>query len=155
MNVNYLIFYLIFYFVLYLSYLLFGYNFLSRLITNKPIELISFDTSSGNFVIKRLLQLSLITLLVSGYILANVNNLDINLYFLGLILNLTVIIFNYIKWYPFNDSLTYYFHILWSIPIFIIPLFCNFTGTYNIFYTILYVILLLLYKYAFEKYVYN
>ena len=151
MNANYLIFY----FVLYLIYLLFGYSFLSRLITNEPIILISFDPSSESFVVKRFLQLSLITLLVSGYILAIMNNLDINLYFLGLILNLTVNIFNYIKWYPFNDSLTYYFHIIWSIPIFIIPLFCNFTGSYNIFYTILYVILLSLYKYAFEKYVYN
>ena len=151
MNLNYLIFY----FVLYLIYLLFGYNCLSRLIANKPIEVISFNHSSRSFVVKRLLQLSLITLLVSGYILANMNNLDINLYCLGVILNLTVIIFYNIKWYPFQDNLTYYFHIVWAIPIFIIHLFCKFTGSYNIFYTILYVTLLLVYKYALEKYVYH
>ena len=138
-------------YILILSiYLICGYNFCSNLFNNEPIAFISFKDDSTYFI-KRCIQLSLITLLIS--IICFIT-LDINIYILALLLNIVVVIFYYITFNPITDKLTYLFHILWAIPIFVLPLFCKFRGVINYNYILIIIILLILYKIFLCNYVY-
>jgi hypothetical protein len=138
-------------YILILSiYLICGYNCCSNLFNNEPIAFISFKDDNTYFI-KRCIQLSLITLLIS--IICFIT-LDINIYILALLLNIVVVIFYYITFNPITDKLTYFFHILWAIPIFILPLFCKFNGVINYNYILITIILLILYKKFLCNYVY-
>ena len=95
--------YCILYLLVYLIYTIFGYDILTRLINNKPIKIINLDPNHKCFLFRRLLQLSLITILVSAITYNFISNLNINLYSIALLLNLVVIIFYFIKWFPSNE----------------------------------------------------
>ena len=77
-----------FYIFIYTIFLIFGYSFLNNIINNKTIQIINFDDNSSNFILKRCLQLSFITLLFSSITFLNPN---INLYIISFILNVLVI----------------------------------------------------------------
>ena len=55
-----------FYIFIYTIFLIFGYSFLNDIINNETIQLVNFDDNSSNFIVKRCLQLSFITLLFSS-----------------------------------------------------------------------------------------
>ena len=78
-----------FYIFIYTIFLIFGYSFVNDIINNKTIQIINFDDNSSNFILKRCLQLSFITLLFSSITFLNPN---INLYIISFILNVLVII---------------------------------------------------------------
>lgn len=145
----------ILYLFIYLIYAIFGYDIITRIINNKPTKIINFKVNHKCFCCRRLLQLSLITILVSAITLNYYSNLDINIYLIALLLNLVVIIFYLIKWYPFEDNLTFYSHVFWAIPIFLLPFFCKFNGNFDIKYILIIISLLLVYKMLFENYVYS
>lgn len=143
------------YLFIYLIYAIFGYDILTRIINDKPKKIINLNPNHKCFCCRRLLQLSLITILVSALTLNYNSNLNINLYSIALLLNLVVIIFYLIKWYPFDDNLTFYSHVLWALPIFLLPFFCKFNGDFDIKYILITISLLITYKILFENYVYS
>ena len=139
------------YLIIYTIYLLLGYNFLTRIYKSKQIDFINNSPNSYSYFPKRFLQLSLITLIVCSICFWSK---DINWYCVSLLLSLVVIIFYYILFNPIKDWTTYIFHIIWALPIFFLPLFCEFNGKFDYRYLIISVILLLLYKILLSNYVY-
>ena len=139
------------YLIIYTIYIILGYNFLTRIYKNKQIDFINNLPNSYSYFIKRFLQLSLITLLIYSICFYTK---DINWYCISLLLSFVVIIFYYILFNPITDWLTYIFHIIWALPIFFLPFFCKFNGTFDCRYLIITIILLLLYKILLSNYVY-
>jgi hypothetical protein len=140
-----------YYIIIYLIFLIFGYSLLSDIINNKTIKIINFDNNTPNFILKRILQLSLITLLFSSITFLSLN---INLYIISFILNIVVII-GYWLYFAKNNLLTYFIHIIMSIPIFILPFYISFNGVINYDYILILIIFLLFYKLYLFNYVYN
>lgn len=136
------------YIFVYILYLIFGYEFITKIINGKNINVIN-----GNIAPKRILQLSLITLLVNALFFNT--GCDITLFIVALLLNIIVCVGYFIKFYPLKDPLTWVFHILWAIPIFFAPMFCKITGTFNVEILLNVITLLLLYKFILEDYVYS
>ena len=136
------------YIIVYILYLTFGYEFITKIINNKNINVINC-----NIAPKRFLQLSLITLLVNALFFNT--GCDITLFIVALLLNIIVCVGYFIKFYPLKDPLTWVFHILWAIPIFFAPMFCKITGTFNVEILLIVITLLLLYKFILEEYVYS
>lgn len=136
------------YIVVYICYLCFGYECITKIINGKSIKFINSD-----IIIKRVLQLSLITLLISALFFNS--GFDLTLYLVALLLNIIVCIGYFIKFYPLTDPLTWLFHILWAIPIFFAPLFCKISGKFNGEVFVVVINLLLLYKFILEDYVYS
>jgi hypothetical protein len=136
------------YIIVYIVYLLFGYECVTKLINGKSIKFIN-----DNIGLKRLLQLSLITLLINA--LCFNCECDITLYVIAILLNIIVCVGYFIKFYPLTDPLTWIFHILWAVPIFIAPLFCKITGELNKDVILIVTCLLILYKFILEDYVYG
>ena len=136
------------YIVVYICYLCFGYEFITKIINGKSIKFINSD-----IIIKRVLQLSLITLLINALFFNS--GCDLTLYLVALLLNIIVCVGYFIKFYPLTDPLTWLFHILWAIPIFFAPLFCKISGKFNGEVFVVVIILLLLYKFILEDYVYS
>ena len=134
-----------FYILIYLIFLIFGYSSLS------DIKIINFDKNSPNFILKRILQLSLITLLISSITFLILN---INLYIISFILNIVVII-GYWLYFAKNNLLTYFIHIIMAIPIFLLPFYISFSGVINYNYILILIIFLLFYKLYLFNYVYN
>ena len=139
----------IFYFLIYIIFLIFGYSSLSNIINNEKIKIISFDENNPSFILKRFLQLSLITLIFSSITFLTLN---INLYIISFILNIVIII-GY-KLY-FDDLLTYFIHIIIAIPIFVLPFYTVFVDIINYYILLLLVIFLLVYKFYLFEYVYH
>ena len=140
-----------FYILIYLIFLIFGYSLLSDIINNKTIKIINFDNNTPNFILKRILQLSLITLLISSITFLILN---INLYIISFILNIVVII-SYWLYFAKNDLLTYFIHIIMAIPIFLLPFYISFSGVINYNYILILIIFLLFYKLYLFNDVYN
>jgi hypothetical protein len=140
-----------YYIIIYLIFLIFGYSLLSDIINNKTIKIINFDNNTPNFILKRILQLSLITLLFSSITFLSLN---INLYIISFILNIVVII-GYWLYFAKNNLLTYFIHIIMAIPIFILPFYISFNGVINYDYILILIIFLLFYKLYLFNYVYN
>ena len=138
------------YIIVYIVYILFGYEFISRLLNNKQPKNIFLNK---DILIKRFLQLSLITLLVNALFFNS--GFDITLFIIALLLNIIVCVGYYIKFYPISDLLTLLFHILWALPIIFVPFFCKFTGTFNGEILIIVIALLIMYKFVLEEYVYG
>jgi len=136
------------YIIVYILYLIFGYEFITKIINGKCINVIN-----GNIAPKRILQLSLITLLVNALFFNS--GFDITLFVVALLLNIIVCVGYFIKFYPLKDPLTWLFHIIWAIPICFAPMFCKITGTFNGEILLIVIILLLLYKFMLEEYVYS
>lgn len=136
------------YIVVYICYLCFGYECITKIINGKSIKFINSD-----IIIKRVLQLSLITLLISALFFNS--GFDLTLYLVALLLNIIVCIGYFVKFYPLTDPLTWFFHILWAIPIFFAPLFCKISGKFNGEVFVVVINLLLLYKFILEDYVYS
>lgn len=136
------------YIIVYILYLTFGYEFITKIINGKNINVIN-----GNIAPKRILQLSLITLLINALFLNS--GFDITLFVVALLLNIIVCVGYFIKFYPLTDPLTWFFHIFWAIPIIFAPMFCKITGTFNGEILLIVITLLLLYKFILEDYVYN
>lgn len=149
MEITEIMFYI--YIIIYTIYTIFHYSICTDLLNGNNIKYINFNSNSKNFICRRILQLSLITLLISA-IACKCKN--INCCIVAILLNIIVVIFYIIKWYPFKDKSTYFFHVLWAIPIIILPLFLKLNGKFNINYIIITIILLLLYKIFIENYVY-
>jgi hypothetical protein len=140
-----------FYIFIYTIFLIFGYSFLNDIINNKTIQIVNFDDNSSNFIVKRCLQLSFITLLLSSVTFLNPN---INLYVVSFILNVLVII-GYRLYFYKNDLLTYVTHIIMAIPIFLLPLYSIILGVIDYYYILLLIIFLLIYKLYLFDYVYT
>jgi len=140
-----------FYIFIYTIFLIFGYSFLNNIINNKTIQLVNFDDNSSNFILKRCLQLSFITLLFSSITFLNPN---INLYIISFILNALVII-GYRAYFSKNDLLTYVIHIIMAIPIFLLPFYSIILGVIDYYYILLLIIFLLIYKLYLFDYVYT
>lgn len=140
-----------YYIIIYLIFLIFGYSLLSDIINNKTIKIINFDNNTPNFILKRILQLSLITLLFSSITFLSLN---INLYIISFILNIVVII-GYWLYFAKNNLLTYFIHIIMAIPIFLLPFCISFYGVINYDYILILIIFLLFYKLYLFNYVYN
>jgi len=138
------------YISIYIIYLLFGYEFITKLLNNKQPKTILFHK---DIAIKRFLQLSLITLLINASFFDS--GFDITLFIIALLLNIIVCIGYYIKFYPISDPLTLLFHVLWALPIVFAPFFCKFTGKFNGEILIIVITLLLMYKFILEEYVYG
>ena len=136
------------YIVIYICYLQFGYEFITKIINGKHINFIN-----ENIATKRILQLSLITLLINSLFFNS--GFDITLYLIALLLNIIVCCGYFIKFYPLTDPLTWLFHILWAIPIIFAPMFCKITGIFNGEVFLIVITLLLLYKFILEEYVYD
>ena len=136
------------YIVVYICYLLFGYEFITKIINGKRINFIN-----EKIITKRILQLSLITLLINSLFFSN--GCDLTLYLIALLLNIIVCCGYFIKFYPLTDPLTWLFHILWALPIIFTPMFCKITGTFNREMFLVVIVILLLYKFILEEYVYN
>ena len=136
------------YIFIYICYLLFGYEFITKIINGKNINVIN-----GNIALKRILQLSLITLLINALFFNS--GFDITIFVVALLLNIIVCVGYFIKFYPLTDPLTWLFHILWAIPIIFTPMFCKITGTFNGEILLIVIMLLLLYKIVLEEYVYS
>lgn len=136
------------YIIIYILYLLFGYEFITKIINGKNINVIN-----GNIALKRILQLSLITLLINALFFNS--EFDITVFIIALLLNIIVCIGYFIKFYPLTDPLTWLFHIFWAIPIIFAPLFCRITGTFNGEILLIVITLLILYKFILEEYVYS
>lgn len=136
------------YLFVYLLYLLFGYDCVSKLINNENPKIINND-----ICLKRFLQLSLITLLINALFFNT--GLNITLFIVALLLNIIVCVGYFIKFYPIKDPLTLWFHVLWAIPIFFVPMFCTFNGKFNEYILVLVITLLILYKFILEEYVYS
>lgn len=140
------------YIFIYITYTIFGYNSVTKLLKGEKLNIINNNSKSSSFFIKRLLQLSLITLLVSSLIFINS---DINLYVIVVALNVIVLIGYLIKFYPVKDPLTYLFHLIWALPIFLIPFFNKLQGNFNILYLLLILIFVFLYNNYLADYVYS
>ena len=140
-----------FYIFIYTIFLIFGYSFLNDIINNKTIQIVNFDDNSSNFIVKRCLHLSFITLLFSSITFLNPN---INLYVISFILNVLVII-GYRLYFYKNDLLTYFTHIIMAIPIFLLPLYSIILGVIDYYYILLLIIFLLIYKLYLFDYVYT
>jgi len=140
-----------YYIIIYLIFLIFGYSLLSDIINNKTIKIINFDNNTPNFILKRILQLSLITLLFSSITFLSLN---INLYIISFILNIVVII-GYWLYFAKNNLLTYFIHIIMAIPIFLLPFYISFYGVINYDYILILIVFLLFYKLYLFNYVYN
>ena len=136
------------YIIVYILYLTLGYEFITKIINNKNINVIN-----GNIAPKRFLQLSLITLLINALFFNS--GFDITLFIVALLLNIIVCVGYFIKFYPLTDTLTWFFHILWAVPIIFAPMFCKITGTFNGEILLIVITLLLLYKFILEEYVYS
>jgi hypothetical protein len=150
MNHQYNKFISFFYIFVYTIFLIFGYSLLTDIINNKSLRLINFVDNSPNFIFKRLLQLSLITLLVSSMTFLNPN---INLYIFSFILNVVVII-GYKFYFYKNDFLTFLIHIIMALPIFLFPFYNVITGIINYYYSLLLIIVLIIYKIYLFDYIY-
>ena len=138
------------YIIIYVIYIIFGYEFITKLLNNKqPIN----GLLNRNILIKRFLQLSLITLLINALFFNN--GFDITLFVIALLLNIIVCVGYYIKFYPISDPITWLFHILWALPIVFAPFFCKLTGNLNGEILIIVLSLLILYKFILEEYVYG
>ena len=138
------------YIITYIIYIIFGYDFITKLLNNK------FPKNSilnKDILIKRFLQLSLITLLVNAIFFSS--DFDITLFIIALLLNIIVCVGYYIKFYPISDPLTLLFHVLWAFPILFAPVFCKLTGRFNGEVVAIVITLLILYKFILEEYVYS
>jgi hypothetical protein len=140
-----------FYIFIYIIFFIFNYSLLNDIINNKTIQIINFNENTPNFILKRFLQLSLITLIFSSIIFLNLN---INLYIISFILNIIVIV-GYRLYFYQNDLLTYFIHIIMAIPIFLLPFYTFFSGIINYYYILLLIIFLLIYKLYLFDYVYT
>lgn len=136
------------YVIVYIIYLLFGYSAATKFINGEEPKYVWTEN-----IFKRILALSMITLLINSFYYNDTEN--ITLYYTALILNIILCIGYYIKFYPLADPLTFIFHIVWAIPIFIAPLFYKITGEIN--WTVIFILiaLLLVYKFTLEDFVYN
>ena len=139
-----------FYIAIYTIFLICRYSVFSDIIYNKPIKIISFNIDNPNFIVKRILQLSLITLLFSSITFLFIN---INLYIISLILHIVVII-GYGVYFSKKNIVTYIIHIILAFPIFILPFYTDFSGDVNYIYILLLLIFLLFYKLYLFTYVY-
>ena len=140
-----------FYIFIYIIFLIFDYSFLNNIINNKTIKIINFHANSSNFILKRCLQLSFITLLFSSITFLNPN---INLYVISVILNVLVII-GYRLYFYKNNLLTYFIHIIMAIPIFLLPFYTIILGVIDYYYILLLIIFLLIYRLYLFDYVYT
>jgi hypothetical protein len=140
-----------FYIFIYTILLIFGYSSLSNVINNKTIQIVNFKENTPNFILKRFLQLSLITLLFSSI---TVLNLNINTYIISVILNIVVII-GYGIYFDKNDFITYFIHIIMAIPIFLLPFYTFFSGIIYYYYILLFIVFLLIYKLHLFDYAYT
>ena len=140
-----------FYIFIYTILLIFGYSSLSNVINNKTIQIVNFKENTPNFILKRFLQLSLITLLFSSI---TVLNLNINTYIISVILNIVVII-GYRIYFDKNDFITYFIHIIMAIPIFLLPFYTFFSGTIYYYYILIFIVFLLIYKLHLFDYAYT
>lgn len=138
------------YIFVYILYVSFGYDCITKLINNRAPKTIF---SEHDILTKRLLQLSLITLLISALFFNS--DFDTTLFIIALLLNIIVCVGYFIKFYPLKDPLTWIFHILWAIPIFIVPFFCKLNGHLNVEILLIIISLLILYKFILEEYVYG
>lgn len=136
------------YVIVYIIYLLFGYSVATKLIDGETPRLLCKVN-----IFKRLLALSMITLLVNAAFYNDSGN--ITLYAVAVLLNVIVCVGYYIKFYPITDPLTWFFHIVWAIPIFMAPMFYQFKGEIDWTVIIVLILLLLVYKFTLEKYVYD
>ena len=138
----------IIYLVIYTIYVIFGYDLITNLIESKTIK-----TINGNNCVKRILQLSLITLLCNALLMNN-NSIDITLFLIVALLNVVVSVGYFLKFYP-KDNLTGIFHVILALPILFLPCYCRLNGNINWYIVLCCVIILLLYKLLLEKYVYG
>lgn len=136
------------YLIIYFIYFLFGYSVVTKFIKGEEPKYIWTEN-----IFKRILALSLITLLINSLYYNDTEN--ITLYYIAFILNIIVCVGYYIKFYPLSDPLTFIFHIVWAIPIFIAPLFYKITGEINLTVILILIALLLVYKFTLEDFVYN
>ena len=67
-----------FYIFIYTILLIFGYSSLSNVINNKTIQIVNFKENTPNFILKRFLQLSLITLLFSSITVLHLRTLKMS-----------------------------------------------------------------------------
>ena len=138
------------YIFVYILYVSFGYDCITKLINNRVPKTIF---SEHDILTKRLLQLSLITLLISALFFNS--DFDTTIFIIALLLNIIVCVGYFIKFYPLKDPLTWIFHILWAIPIFIVPFFCKLNGHLNVEILLIIISILILYKFILEDYVYG
>ena len=141
----------IIYFIVYSVYIVYGYNVVSKILNDKAIVTRNFE-----HIFRRVLTLSLITLLLNGIFFLN-DRIDVDLtwYLVILLLNVVVCVGYFIKFYPVSDPLTWIFHIIWSIPVFVAPLYLKFKGDIDFKIIAIVILVLLTYKLMLENYVYG
>ena len=140
-----------FYSFIYILFLIGGYSLFNNIIHHKPIQYIQFNKNSPHFILKRLLQLSFITLLFSSIACLTQN---INVYIISCILNIVSIIGYRIYFYK-QDGLTYLIHIIMAIPIFLLPFYRSVIGTIHYFFIAFVILCLFMYKLYLFDYVYT
>ena len=121
---------------------------MTRLLNDNSAKMIN-----KSIILKRILQLSLITLLLTAFMFND--NINSTTYIIVLLSNLIVCIGYYVKFYPVEDLLTWIFHIIWALPVLFVPFFCKINEPINYHVIAIFITLLIMYKLILEDYVYS